>query len=123
MMNGWTAGPLDTTQVRLSVEPLLRNTSLGPRMRVVGSAGKKPKKERNRLNNKKARETRSKEEDEVEGSFLSNFLNKQEGRGRRTKSALLLLLSHPCDLNHLRGNGVGGLAAGCFSPLLFGEGR
>ena len=37
MMKGCLVGPLEMTQVRLSVEPLLRNTSLGPRIVVLGA--------------------------------------------------------------------------------------
>ena len=37
MMYGCVVGPREMTQVRLRVEPLLRNTSLGPRMVVLGA--------------------------------------------------------------------------------------
>ena len=37
MMYGCVVGPREMTQVRLRVDPLLRNTSLGPRMVVLGA--------------------------------------------------------------------------------------
>ena len=43
MMNGCEVGPPVITQVRFRVEPLLRKTSLGPRISVCGSEMDKEK--------------------------------------------------------------------------------
>ena len=40
MINGWDVGPRAMTQVKFSVEPLLRKTSRGPSIEVIGAVEK-----------------------------------------------------------------------------------